>query len=245
MHPRTSESFLHLDMLRQPNDTTCGPTCLHAVYRYFDDELPLTTVINNVAALESGGTFAVFLALDALRRGYRTVIHTCNVQVFDPTWFRDGAAVPDLHDRLLLRAEWFEVEEHPDPRMVGACRAYAEYLKAGGEVQMPDLTAQLISGYLEQGLPILCGLSSTWLYRAMRDFGPTDVDDDIRGMPSGHFVVLVGYDPATHMVSVADPFISNPSRDHLYDVDINRLICAILLGIVTYDANLLILEPRS
>ena len=28
------------EIQRQPDDVSCGPTCLHAVYRYFGDELP-------------------------------------------------------------------------------------------------------------------------------------------------------------------------------------------------------------
>ena len=41
---------------------------------------------------------------------------------------------------------------------------------------------------------------------------------------------------------VADPFYENPlGEGHFYDVDVQRLIRAILLGAVTYDANLLVL----
>ena len=34
------EAKLHLDILPQPDDSTCGPTYLHAVYRYWGDVLP-------------------------------------------------------------------------------------------------------------------------------------------------------------------------------------------------------------
>lgn len=63
-------SPLHLEILPQPDDTTCGPTCLHAVYSYFGDALDLSTVIGEVQTLEEGGTLAVLLGLHALRRGY-------------------------------------------------------------------------------------------------------------------------------------------------------------------------------
>ena len=39
------EAKLQFDILPQPDDCTCGPTCLHAVYRYFGDEIPLTQVV--------------------------------------------------------------------------------------------------------------------------------------------------------------------------------------------------------
>jgi hypothetical protein len=67
----------------------------------------------------------------------------------------------------------------------------------------------------------------------------------VRGIPTGHFVVLSGYDRENRLVQISDPLLPNPvSSTHQYEVNTDRLICAILLGIVTYDANLLIIEPR-
>ena len=44
-------------------------------------------------------------------------------------------------------------------------------------------------------------------------------------------------------VRVADPYLPNPYSEQHYSVPIHRLIGAVYLGIVTWDANLLILEP--
>ncbi|HEX5421156.1 MAG TPA: hypothetical protein VFY39_14265, partial [Gammaproteobacteria bacterium] len=52
------------------------------------------------------------------------------------------------------------------------------------------------------------------------------------------------YRQDTREVLVADPYKSNPLSTRYYAVGIHRLIGAILLGIMTYDANLLIVEPR-
>ena len=62
---------LHLEISGQPDDTTCGPTCLHAVYRYYGDAIPLRQVIAEVKSLSGGGTLAVLLGNHALSRGYR------------------------------------------------------------------------------------------------------------------------------------------------------------------------------
>ena len=60
----------------------------------------------------------------------------------------------------------------------------------------------------------------------------------------GHFVVLSGMDEST--VFVADPYKENPiSGNNYYQVDTNRLMNSILLGIVTYDANMLIIMPKK
>lgn len=231
------EALLHLEMQPQPTDVTCGPTCLHALYNYWGTELGLHDVIDEVETLDHGGTLGVYLANAALRRGYNARIYTYNLNVFDPTWF--GPSAPDMRERLIARM----MHRH-ETRLQQACHAYVEYLDLGGEVAMTDLTPDLLRKYLKRQIPIVAGLSSTFLYRAMREWGPNDQDDDIRGDPSGHFVVLCGYDAHNRQVLVADPMRPNPvASEGMYWVEIDRLVCAILLGIVTYDANLMILTP--
>ena len=117
---------------------------------------------------------------------------------------------------------------------------------------MCPLDESLIVKTLQQGIPILCGLSATYLYQERRerwqprdDAGRTSIADDIGGDPSGHFVVLHGYDPQNGKVSIADPLYPNPfASTHKYLAPLARVTSAILLGIVTYDSNLLAIAPR-
>lgn len=229
---------LTLDITAQPDETTCGPTCLDAVYGYYGDAMPLERIIEEVERLDEGGTLDVFLACHALERGYRTTIYTYNLNVFDPTWFRDGVD---------LRAKLAEQAKHKHSRRLQRASAgYRRYLKLGGELRMADLTGRLIRSYLRKGIPILCGLSATWLYRSMRERPEDCGDDDVRGEPLGHFVVVSGYDREKREVRISDPYHRSPvTGDHHYGVGLERLIGAILLGIVTYDANLLIIEPGN
>ena len=74
----------------------------------------------------------------------------------------------------------------------------------------------------------------------------------MQGMPCGHFVVLCGYDAKKNQVAVADPFRLNPLSPHHnkndtnhYMVSVSRLLNAIMLGILSYDANLLIIHPKK
>lgn len=228
---------LPLQILPQPDETTCGPTCLHAIYRYWQDEEALGTVIARTRQLEHGGTFAVFLACDALARGYCATIYTYNLLVFDPTWFRDGA---DIAERLQRQREF-----KSDYRLQHATEGYLEFLRRGGRLRFVDLSPALIRGILRRRLPILTGLSATYLYRSAREHGPTDAADDIRGLPSGHFVVLAGYDRSRRKVFVVDPYQPTPyGPSHEYWISVDRAVGAILLGIVTHDANMLIVYPR-
>jgi hypothetical protein len=230
---------LHLGIKSQPDDITCGPTCLHAVYTYFGDKISLDKVIGQVKQLKGGGTLAVLLGCHALRRGYRAKLYTFNLQVFDPTWFASGA--PAIEERLTAQ---MEVKKNPKVRT--ASKAYLDFLRLGGRICFEDLTSSLIRGLLKRSIPILTGLSATFLYRTAREtaLGKKLVYDDIRGEPTGHFVVLCGYNMQDRTALVADPLLPNPiSNSPIYTVRLNRLICAIMLGILTYDANLLIITP--
>lgn len=229
---------LHLtvQMLQQPDETTCGPTCLHAIYRYWGRSESLQDVIGRTGKLERGGTVAVFLACDALRQGFEATIYTYNLTVFDPSWFRRGV---DLGERMLQQRE----AKADNPRVQEVTGGYLEFLRLGGRLRLTDLTRYLLRGLLRRGLPIITGLSSTYLYRSMREYGPQDQPDDVRGAPGGHFVVLAGYDLPGRML-VVDPYGPHPygaSREYWLGID--RAVGAILLGIVTHDANLLVIHP--
>ncbi len=229
---------LKLQILPQPNDTTCGPTCLHAVYGYYGDGIPLHSVIREVPSLKTGGTLGVMLACHALRRGYRATIFSYNLKLFDPTWFK--LPREEIIQKMKRQARFKKRD-----KLQRATQSYIDFLELGGSLQMEDLTAKLLRRYLNRGIPILTGLSSTYLYHEPREYGPQDRSDDVRGHPAGHFVVLRGYDRKNRTVFIADPLESNPySSDHQYKLGINRVINAILLGIVTDDANLIILEPN-
>ena len=99
-----------------------------------------------------------------------------------------------------------------DPKLQAASRAYLEFLELGGELRFEDLTTGLIRRFLNRGMPIITGLSATYLYRSPREFGPNADYDDVRGEPSGHFVVLRGYDRQQRTVLVADPSGRQPGR---------------------------------
>jgi len=235
-----SRTELTLQIQPQPTDETCGPTCLHAVYDFLGDTLPLAQVISEVTHLATGGTLAPYLGLHALERGYRATLHTYNLRLFDPTWFE--ASTP-LTERLEAQAA-----AKDSPRLRIATTAYLGFLRAGGTIRFEELTPDLIRRPLSAGLPVMTGLSATYLYGAEREVYRDGIatEDSIRGEPTGHFVVLHGYDPSTDSVMVADPYLENPIAGGVsYRVGIVRLLGAILLGVLSYDGNLLVIEPEG
>ncbi len=229
-------SALDFRIAAQPDDVSCGPTCLHGVYRHFGDRVELPALIDEVRMLDEGGTLDVFLANHALERGYRVSLFTYNLQLFDPTWFELPRA--RLSERLEAQAT-----AKSDRKLKLATRGYLRFLELGGSLRFEDLSPALIRRYLKRDVPIITGLSATYLYRERRELPDSEVEDDIRGLPTGHFVVLHGYDAESRTVRVADPYMDNPlGEDRYYAVDMHRLIGAIFLGCLTFDANLLIIE---
>ncbi|WCL49975.1 C39 family peptidase [Leptospira sp. GIMC2001] len=234
------EIKLEIDIEAQPDDTTCGPTALHAVYKYYGIDLTLSETIREVTKLDTGGTLAVLLGVHALRQGLTANIYTYNLQVFDPTWFNDKNI--DIADKLTRQLEFKPNNE----RLRKATEGYLEYIKLGGKISQQPLSSSLIRNYLNKNVPVLAGLSATYLYNESREYGYHGVYDDVRGEPSGHFVILSGYNKTEKRVQIADPYEKNPfGGSKYYSVEFKRLITSILLGIWTYDANLLILQPKK
>jgi hypothetical protein len=234
--PAAMRSLKHFEVLPQPDDVTCGPTCLHAVYRHFRDELPLPTLVKEIPKLEpDGGTLEVMLAIHALKRGYKATLHTFNLRVFDPTWF--------THRRSIAGRLEAQIKARRSSKLRLASRCYLEFLELGGRLRFGDLTASKLRAPLKRGLPVLTGLSATYLYRSKRELPDTNVEDDVRGEPVGHFVVLCGYGPRHRVVQVADPTMHPHRKTHKYNVPMARVVGAIFLGVLTYDASFLVIEP--
>jgi hypothetical protein len=235
---------LRVQRFLQPDDVTCGPTCLRKVYDFYGIHAEVEAVIGEIDRNEDGGTLAVFLGMAALRRGLRGRIFGYDLQIFDPTW----AALPahELDARLEGRLPHLR-----DVQRRRATLAYLDFLRMGGEISvLEELTPALLKNVIDREHPLLVGLSATYLYRFARERWDAAtgrlVDDDVGGEPTGHFVVVVGYEHYGRRFSLRDPSEHVPvSEDGRQVVDAQRLINAILLGDATYDAVLLELWPAE
>lgn len=225
----------------QPDDVTCGPTCLMKVYDFYGLRLEMSEVLGELDRNEDGGTLGVYLGISALRRGFGARIYVYDLRIFDPTWA--GLRSDAMAEKIRQRTPFL-----PTAKALRAAQAYLRFLDLGGEVAFAELTPRLIKSILDRDHPVLAGLSATYLYRMMRErhVEETDtlVDDDVRGSPVGHFVVIHGYDRYGRVFFVRDPSAHVPeSADGRLVVDAQRLTNSILLGDLTYDAVLLELWP--
>ncbi len=235
-----------LKIQSQPTDTSCGPTCLQGVYQYYDYDTDVETIIKEISNVKRGGTLAVVLGIHALKKGFNVKIYTYNLHVFDPTWFKPKP----LSTEELMEKLQKQMEVKPSQKLRWACKHYLEYLSLGGKLAMEDLCHRLLTRYLKQGVPILTGLSSTYLYMAPREYvieeTTKQVVDDMAGYPEGHFVLIHSYDTASQMVTVMDPYSKNPySKDLKYSISLDHLQTAIMLGVLTYDANFMVVTRKN
>jgi hypothetical protein len=238
-------TMIELSIHTQPDDESCGPTSLHAVYKYYGLDIPLDEVVKTVDRSFSGGTLSPMLGKHALQRGFNATIYVYNLLIYDPTWFE-----PHVYSKeKLMEKLQLQLEYKPDLYLGKVTDALLEFLSLGGEVRFKTLTVHLLQEYFHKKTPIITGLSATYLYNTARERFTRDgksIYDDIRGTPCGHFVVLCGYDDVKKHIVVADPHKENPlSHDNYYKVYSQRLINAIMLGVLTYDANLLIITPKG
>lgn len=221
---------------RQPDDITCGPTCLFSIYQHYGyNRANMGEVIAEVPALKAGGTLGAWLGLHALQQGFKVCTYTYNLNIFDPTW----SHLP--RDELVDKLEQ-QIQAKKKKKLKIASKAYMDFLVAGGDLKFYDLSIELLSEYLVQGIPLIVGLSASYLYRTMREYGKYPIPDDIRGVPQGHFVVLTGCDLEQNVAFIADPYHpESMETGRTYKVSFEHLICSILLGVVTYDGNIIVI----
>jgi ABC-type bacteriocin/lantibiotic exporter with double-glycine peptidase domain len=119
-----------INILSQPDDSSCGPTSLQAVYAYLGHKISLDLLLDEVRFLSEGGTLAVLLGLDALKRGFSVKVYSYNLRIFDPTWH-------DLDCNSLIEKLQLPM-----------------WHKTGN-----DLTKDLLLSYFKLNIPVLDGLN--------------------------------------------------------------------------------------
>jgi hypothetical protein len=230
---------LPVQIERQPDYTTCGPTALHAIYHYYNDPIDLETVINETPKLPGGGTLGVHLSVHALQRGYEVDTWVCNVRHMDPTWFQQPT---DVLAKLKARIAAKGLTD--DPRYGPAIRAVEQYVQLGGRLKWGDLTPALLGTVMARGTPLLTGTNGTYLYQCSRE---TEAGlDDVAGDAFGHFIVISGYRSADETVAIADPLLDNPAHGtKYYRASVYRLLASIFLGVGSDDGNLMLIRPKN
>ncbi len=228
---------LAVSVSTQPDDESCGITCLQAIYDYYGHEITFEKLQSEIEHWHTGGTVSVNLARHALTHGYSAEIYTYNIKIFDPTWKKLAPA--DLSQKLKLRQQ--KIRSKKQKKVIGY---YQDFLRKGGVLKFDDLDENLLDRLFSRRRPVICGLSATYLYQHMRET-PTCEENDITGQPVGHFVVVSAWDPKSRHVTINDPLRKNPiSNTGTYRLPFVKFSNAVMLGILTYDENLLVIAKK-
>lgn len=220
----------------QPTETTCGPTCLHSIFNYLKKPIPLKKTMAEVRYLDTGGTMGEALGIYALENNLKATVYTHNLNVFDPTWFK-------LSKKEIIKKLRLQIRAPKTLKIKKSSKLYIDFLKLGGNVKFKPLTTSFLYNLLQEKGPVIVGLSSTYLYMSARERNDDNEADDILGSPQGHFVILGGMSHDHSEVEVFDPLDENPiSKSNNYKIDSTRFINSILIGAITYDANIIVIE---
>ena len=230
---------LGVQIERQPDYTTCGPTALHAMYSYYGDPIDLKTVIAETPKLPGGGHAqraprgaCVVPRLRGRNVGLQRAAHGPDLVPEADGLAREAARArrgEKSHEGSALRARARERRALSRPRRraaLGRSHAGADREDPRRRPAAPDRHQRHVS------------LS----VRPRNRDGP----DDVRGDAFGHFIVLAGYRSSDQSVAIADPLLDNPAYGtKYYRVNVYRLIGAIFLGVGSDDGNLLMLRPKG
>lgn len=234
---------LDIDMPDQPDDSSCGPTSLYSVYKFFGLDVTLETVIKELDGYDPAiGSYDAILGIDALKRGFDAIITPFNLNVFDWSWF--GLNMDALRIKLDRLAS---VGLSETVRKLASL--YVEFIDRGGRIvfQYNPEQAFFTANYYTGVVPLICGLSSTWIHQSKRE-NPDTGEYDEYGRMMGHYVVLGGWEWGLNPVrtTVYDPYGSRTLfRSNKYILEYDQLLTAMMLGTNTHEGNLLRISKRA
>lgn len=210
---------------------TAGPHCLAQIADYYGVKLEANDVVAHTRMVYGSGTYDASIALAANHYGFDTQLYTYNLMALGADWFR---LPPDL---LLKRIEFKAADA--EGKRKNSLEAYAQYLKHGGRLLFELSPEFAILNALKQKKPVIVGLCQNYLYALKAE--QTDLG---LGDPIGQFVVIDGF--KKNEFHVVDPWPDIPfSKNGTYWVNASALTASILLGQATFDACILVLEPKT
>lgn len=197
---------------------SCGPSSIQQILHYYGIEKSLKEIMNEMKLFDSGGTSSDGAMGDyLLKQGFKVRIYTLDTKMFDPTWFK--LSKKDLKKKLM--------EAHKISRGFKkySYNSFIEFLDHGGKIEFKVITLKEIKEILNMIFPLMAGVDDSSLYSFKRS-RKTFHDDEFKGKPWGHELVIAGY--KKDKIFVVDPFPRNPfSKDGKYFVDAEKLLANI------------------
>lgn len=191
---------LKIPKIAQKFDDECGPACVAQVLKFFSIDPEIDEIIEACSNSYKTRDWDYKMGTYLLSKGLRVTINTFQSFIYDPSWF-------DLEKNKLLEKlkEELNFLYSDSPRLkdqgytswhnisteISEIEAAIEFLNKGGIVTFLPISKELIQGYLNQGMPVICAFDAILLHGMKRGF--RGKPDDIGGVPQGHMAVISGY----------------------------------------------------
>lgn len=228
----------------QPTNTSCGYTALSILLSFYDKDVSVEELLTAVKQPlndkgEPGGSITAELVTWCLSQGFDSTLYSFDGLMLDISWQKLSQA------KLLDKIE--AVQESRDVLGLGVeygsryLKAYADMMKAGGELTIQShVTTRLINNLL-QTAPVYANVCSN----VMNDLGRTRtaelhkyVEDDIEGRLFTHSVVIYGRDTNGNYL-IADPWSG------MIEIDTDTLLSSITMAQIECDNMVFQLDRKA
>jgi len=222
--------------------SSCGHSSLLQVLAYYGTNLELKEVVKEISNCEVDelklGASECELGMFAIKRGFKSTVVSLDVRRFDATWFELSSE--ELKKKLELRSEFLhklspeDIKEGQGTQYLdNVTKYYSEYLEKEGKVKFLPISKELIKKYIDNKIPVIALVSSQLYFKKARKYNGEF--DDIKGKPTGHWIVVSGYDENNFI-------ITDPADDLEKDGNVKMEQNYLISSINTYGPVMLIIE---
>lgn len=139
------------------------------------------------------GTWTSYLGIYAIKQGFDVLLYYCNVRYIDPSWF-------NLPRRKLMKKLKTALKKEKNKRKKDGLISLLDYIKEKGKIIFQIPSKNLIINYLKTKCPVIVCVTNTILHNKKRfDFKKQKTSE--YGEPSGHFIVISGYENGNFIIS--------------------------------------------
>lgn len=230
---------MRLNILPQINHQLSGAETLRGIYAYYGEDISMDDLVVSTTRFSNRRLRPLALAIDALERGYAVTVHCCDTRIFDLSWM--GLVSSELKEKLE-----YHKSKADSVHLTQTFDAYIQILEKGGTIDLSEINRAVIRKAVELKAPIIAAVSATHLFHSKREYLDSKdrpVLDDAKGKTAGHLVAVTAW--VGKEITLHDPYLANPITGKAkYKVYISRLMRSILLGVLSYDAQMVVITKK-
>ena len=207
----------------------------YGISKTIDDiksEVPVYISKSGVPLGSSLGHIATYF----ITLGFKTTLHTVDIEIFDPSW--SGLTSLELIDNLRLRRQHFKSVKYEVEALDVIFDGYIKFLEAGGKIVFPIIDENYLIDLLSLG-PIYCSVNYNFLNSTSKYLfeGSVSTHDPVKGSSFAHIVTLAGFHDG--QFKVVDP---DAEFGGVRLINSSLLVGSIYLAESDYDPLLITLE---